>query len=439
MALLFNVEWRVRLPSSKNYQLRLRGLGGRVRSWRNQLGLQDYKDETVPSILEVHCNNQDLATISRRYEYLPHCGTASNSLYKKLAKDERLFLFLDPDPMGNPDHDSFVFSRDQSRKGFGESRIVTACVGLSWRPWHIKHERVHIVNATSFDIWAPITAGLRSACVPLDVQFLDERLLNKSCIPKCSEALTFLDVLVHSTMAVQTYSDYSWALELPRSLPSYKSWKPTDPDCSSECPCAPPYPKLTWNVDGKGVATAHQYRKAAAAFERAAKTSPRVFQLKASSEGPNTRIRIALNVRTLIHRTRRRLSGLEGTVNVAWRLVTNHADLSTQPFKKFTLQNNASDPEYSISVTPTYLRGSQLKSLQWMITQELGKRITIAETEEAVYSGLGWRLEARAELERYVRGGVLADQPSFGKTVTTIALIQNEFETNAPEALLQKS
>ncbi|USP75190.1 uncharacterized protein yc1106_02464 [Curvularia clavata] len=436
---LFEVEWKMRLPDLKSYPLRIRGLGDRASSWRNRLGLQDYKEETVPSILEISCNDQELMAVSGQYEYLPHCGTASNSLYKKLAKDERLFLFLDPDPIGNPECDSFVFSRDQSKKGFGESRIITAYIDPSWRPWHIKHEGVHIVNATSSDIWAPITVGLRSACIPIDVRFLDERFLSKSCIPRCSEALTFLDVLVHSTITVQTYSDYSWALELPRSLPSYISWKPIDLNCSSECPCAPPYPKLIWSVDEKGIATAHQDHKAAAIFERATKTSPPIFQLKASNEGSNTRIRVALNVRSLIHRARRRLSVQKGTMKVAWRLVTNHVDLSPQPFGRFTLQNNARDPNYNISVTPTYLRGTQLKSLQWMITQELGKRITIAETEEAIHSGLGWKLEALAEVERYVRGGVLADRPSFGKTVTTIALIQNEFETNTPEAILQKN
>lgn len=142
---------------------------------------------------------------------------------------------------------------------------------------------------------------------------------------------------------------------------------------------------------------------------------------------------------SLIHRARRRLSGVEGTINVAWRLITNHVDLSAQQFDKFKLQNNASDPDYTVSITPTYLRGSQLKSLQWMVNQELGKKITMVETEEAIHPGLGWRLEARAELERCVRGGVLAHRPSFEKTVATITMIQNEFDTIKPQDILEKN
>jgi len=71
-----------------------------------------------------------------------------------------------------------------------------------------------------------------------------------------------------------------------------------------------------------------------------------------------------------------------------------------------------------------------------MKKQELGKEVTITEVEEAMEPKLGWRAEARAQTKIMVRGGVLADLPSFGKTVTTIALIQHEFEQNVRDAIV---
>jgi hypothetical protein len=49
-----------------------------------------------------------------------------------------------------------------------------------------------------------------------------------------------------------------------------------------------------------------------------------------------------------------------------------------------------------------------------MKRQEQGKTITITEVEEAVGLELEWRVEVRAQVDLTVRGGVLADLPSFG-------------------------
>lgn len=72
-----------------------------------------------------------------------------------------------------------------------------------------------------------------------------------------------------------------------------------------------------------------------------------------------------------------------------------------------------------------------------MHEQEADLPLTVTETEEAVHEGLDWRAEARAESTVQIRGGVLADLPSFGKTVTTIALIPSEFEKLTPESIIE--
>ena len=48
------------------------------------------------------------------------------------------------------------------------------------------------------------------------------------------------------------------------------------------------------------------------------------------------------------------------------------------------------------------------------------------EVEEASITQIGWRAEGRARKPILVRGGVLADQVGYGKTVTTLALIDTQ-------------
>jgi hypothetical protein len=49
------------------------------------------------------------------------------------------------------------------------------------------------------------------------------------------------------------------------------------------------------------------------------------------------------------------------------------------------------------------------------------------EIEEALLPHLGWRAEGRATKNITIRGGVLADQVGYGKTATTLGLIDSQF------------
>ena len=193
------------------------------------------------------------------------------------------------------------------------------------------------------------------------MRFFDEQRPSKNSISQCSQALNVLDVLVHSEVCVQTFSDYSWALKRPRLLPSCSSWQPVEPSSTETCSCAPRYTGLIWNVNGKGVATAHEDRQAAAVFECAIKHRPEIFHLESSSEEAGTRIQVALDIMSLVHRACGRLLSPEATVTAAWRLITDHVDLPSQPFAKFRLQSNARDLTEPVATAPSYLRGAQLR------------------------------------------------------------------------------
>jgi hypothetical protein len=126
----------------------------------------------VPKSINIQSDYQDWAVVIGDYRHLPHCATAFTSLYKKSIEDNSMYLFLDPDPIGRLDHDSFVFSHDHTRKHYGESRRSLVRVHPSWRSWHVEDDRVHIITTTVPNVWAPAVMTLVSASVLLNVDFL---------------------------------------------------------------------------------------------------------------------------------------------------------------------------------------------------------------------------------------------------------------------------
>ncbi|KAJ4354998.1 hypothetical protein N0V95_003335 [Ascochyta clinopodiicola] len=250
-------------------------------------------------------------------------------------------------------------------------------------------------------------------------------------------------IRMQEELPTQKLSEYSWALERVKAAPALADWQAVGCGTCDDCVCAPAYPNLLWSVDNTGKATPHEDRKAAAIFERGIKTRCPVFHIEATVGMNQTRIEIGINISSLVHRARGRLArsgNVSGFVASSWRILTDHADTGPSRFPKFQLRSNATDLPFSGRLRlQNKLRGAQPRSLTWMRAQEAGTLLTITEVEEAVHASLGWRAEARAETSIEVRGGVLADLPSFGKTVTTIALIQSEFEEHPPEDIVKQN
>ena len=434
---LLHLQWELQTPSGTKHQLCLNSSDERSRSWRARLGLPDYVAETVPSQLNIQCNDRNLQALNGQFNYLPDCGTASSCLYKR-SSDPPLYLFLDPNPIGPPKADNVVLSYDCSRKHYDEGRITIASMDSSWRPWTMTKGRTSLITARQPGVWHSIVMPLSSACGIVDVRHLVKSQLSPGAVQDCSKVLTCLDVHVQECIPTHLFHAYSWALEQLKTLPSFSDWQEVSASFAQECSCAPPYPELHWNVNEKGVATAQEDRKSAAVFERAIKSRPSAIQINVTGGPDHTRIRVGLNVASLLHRVKASL-GHEESVNTAWRLLTDHVNIPAQPFTKFYLRSNTADTTTVTSTLPSYLGSAQAKSLAWMIKQEQGKKMVITEVEEDIHTGLGWRLEARAQTTKTARGGVLADLPSFGKTVTTIALIQNEFNLKTPEAIVAQN
>ncbi|KAH7091264.1 hypothetical protein FB567DRAFT_269948 [Paraphoma chrysanthemicola] len=432
---LLNATWEIYLPHSTKHTVSVEASPTRFSSWRSRLGLPDFKEETVPMTLHVKSRAKECAALNGQFEHLPWCGSASHSLYKRTTGSD-LYLFLDPSLIGKAEEDGFVFSQDCGLTTYGESRICLARVNTNWRPWLVKEGTSSSVDVAIPGIWLAAPTRLSSVDLPLHVSITTANSVSR-VQEDCSRPVVVLEALAQEPLRVKSFDEYAWALQQAKHCPKFSSWQSVVA-ASSTCVCAPVPPSILWHVDDKGIANPHEDRKMAASFERATKTRPAIFHIQAVSETTSTKVQVSLNVQALIHRAVGRMTR-PGLVTTAWRLATDHEDLAPEPFPRFRLSSNSGDDPLVLSPSLSYLRNTQPRSLAWMEKQEMGKNLTISEVEEAVEANLGWRAEARAQNLITVRGGVLADLPSFGKTVTTIALIQNEFEHHTPEAILQRN
>jgi hypothetical protein len=105
----------------------------------------------------------------------------------------------------------------------------------------------------------------------------------------------------------------------------------------------------------------------------------------------------------------------------------NDLILAYRPKAKFAIGSNRNDRE---SQQPPHfrnfpLRVEQIRALTWMKQQESEQAGAFVEEEvsEAYLAPMGWRAEGRAERPKHVLGGVLADEVGFGKTATTVGLV----------------
>ncbi|KAF2819824.1 hypothetical protein CC86DRAFT_334939 [Ophiobolus disseminans] len=434
---LLDVSWKVHLPVATTHKLHVSGSAARYRSWRSQLGFPDYKSETVPVCLQIRGLGDNCESLVGDFHLLSQCGTASNSLYKRSTGSD-LYLFLDPSLTGKSEDDGFVYSHDCGRKRYGEHRISSASINTFWRPWNIQDQLSHDVEAVVPGIWLAVAMRLETFDPLLDARVLVDGKSLAKLQYDCSRPLVLLEITTPERLSVDQFDGSSWVLQHAKSLPSFSTWQSSFMRSPDGCPCAPTHPPVLWHVDTKGVATPQEDRKAAASFERAIKKRPPVFQLQAKASTTGSEIQILLNVAALVHGATRHLSH-SSAASTAWRLVVDHADLAPEAFPKFRLLSNSADTPCTLSPAISYLKHAQPRSLAWMKKQELGMAITITEVEEVVEPKLGWRAEARAQISLAIHGGVLADLPSFGKTVTTIALIQSEFEEHTPDSIIRNN
>nr|POE93396.1 putative atp-dependent helicase c17a2.12 [Quercus suber] len=468
VSFLFDGKWLCRTACDRICRATITPLDARNPSWWARNGMFDFRDHKQYDRLEVQIPADDEGSfetpISGVYRHLPDCGKACNSLYKRVMSDSErpVYLFLDPTRTGDETADEFVFSFNKDQMEYEEVRRTIARVDAQWRPWD-PLDRVRAKQG--IDKGTSVRISTDAYCMPLPVTLRPRRAelhirlptQEDSRLSPCNEATLMLDCewtnpsditasdrgehLLGKTDDSHFLTTYTWLFEaIRRQLPD-EAWKPLDAATCSRCDatCTPSKPALRWKMSSHGN-TIKPYEDPimAAAYERQIKARPDPIVLSTEVRADKISVKFGINFGTLAHRAMARLpQDVEATLK--WKLYTDGHALLSQSLPKFKLADteDATCPGIDITLgNKTTLFPKQRTALAWMRAQEKGVSWMLEEAEEAGIRQLGWHVELRAQTLMYARGGVCADHPGFGKTVTSLALIQSELNEKDRDAIL---
>lgn len=478
---LLDGAWDFCLPRVREVALTIASVGAPVESWQASIGLDaEWKTSTRFRGWTVGASDADAAhldvDVRGEYELLDRCGGAMNCMHKRSGAGPPLYLFLDPERTGTADGDRVVFASSAGRMGYGSARRTVGTLDASWRPWSVGKKqpgaRSDTVPCLVRGAWVA-ASGL--ALVPLSFAGAKvaapaepPRLALRGSAPDGPPAVPLLrcEVPLGDGAAAAGWPAGGWGhlpvgkskarfesiawiterLELPAAVRGWTALEAAEAVVawhSGASPCeasAPSMPRLRWVANARGQVTALEDPVQAGAYEQALKRRPAPFGVAMRAdpaEGGATvgQIEVSANPLALALRALALMpTGGDGAAaELAWRVVP-HSD-AKEPRPPLRLSSNKQDeaagqpPHFQAfsgrcgRVLP--LRPEQQRSLAWMLRQEAPDAPPFVEQEvgEAALPALGWRLEARARVPRLVRGGVLADEVGYGKTVITIALI----------------
>ena len=483
---LLDGSWEIRLPVNHTFAVSISPTGELTDSWEKRLGIQDkeFVDKQVFKSLKVAPASDSASNVSLGkpvhgiYDLLEHCGTASSSLHKRRAAannhDAPLYLFFDPDRNGLPSKDSYAFSTQKRSLEYREVRQVVAKVDSSWRPPYKNAGKEAVVplkaNCTVLGQWILYPLQLETHKGPqgssrylkseisMPVFGADHDLSQSSaediygCLHEAATtALLSCEVprqsvdtvgwqvghwtLVDQKSERRIAAAFAWLFARVRDLGKFScDWRSLGscPNGYRKCPvCAPEPPRILWTSSRstkKKKILPYEDNREAGIFERKMKARPTPFIVETSIDDDETgRLRVGLHLPTLAHRALATLGNITGSddVEIKWRLDTRFEAPTRYKLREFTLTNNklAAEAEYDFP-TGEQLRPDQKRSLQWMIGQEADDMaFHEEEIEEETLSQLGWRAEVRVRRTQSVRGGILADDVGYGKTATTLAMI----------------
>ena len=455
---IFSGVWQICAPLSSKREMKIHGTGAREASYEQMCGLQTacHKDAVVWSELMVTGRDEDVIELDTEirgtYERLERCGTANATLHKKKATIDgpAVYLFLDPSKYGDPDGDMFVFSFEHGRISGYESRSTVAQVTHEWcyadvthkpEPVNIYHRRWRKVEARlePYGLDAFIECQTLKTGTVVTIADVECHQSNVPILSFSAPAATINSVwqkgpwkVLDPILNPSLETNFSWMVQRAAGFSGFQEWNsvedsaPFNAENHAPCAsCAPQKPRVLWTRVGKQI-KGYEHPHDAGRYERLMKAKPPPFQVfHRVDENNDGRLLVTLNIQTLLHQAYGKLIGPgvnNNGVSFSWRLLPN-AYNTKAILPKFNFIGNQEFPQARPPGFKVELRPEQQRSLFWMKCQEEGADFEEEEVEEAFLPLTAWRAEGKATVQRNVRGGVVADEVGYGKTIISLGLI----------------
>jgi SNF2-related domain len=348
-------QWEVCLPITTQFKLYVQGIGKRVPSWRNRLGLKgEFEHEYQFETLRISCEPSQnslvpsdwQALIEGDYVLLPKCGGACGSLRRKIndGEGDSMFFFLSSGRSTLYRDDVYVISPSFHRTSYGEYRETCLEIEQGFDPNTACDLRV---QCSTFGKWmiqenAAMKESFGSTVILIRPTLSLDVPLRSSGWEVCPELLS-------STVSVDRNEDIVYqCLKLGGSVEvnlqkskkilkdiAFATSRWTIPDIFSDgkwlalcqmdestaaltdvarCEkCAPLKPRVKWTLVSKGKKSSFvplEDGKEAAIYERALKARPKpwLLRIKISSdlshdeETTTMNIQVGCNVTSLVQR-----------------------------------------------------------------------------------------------------------------------------------------
>ena len=482
-------QWKFRLPKLEPAVICIRREGPPVPSWKNRMGLLDFRTQMVSARLRVTHNDilsrPEDPRIDGLYELLPACGTANGSLHRNIDRSG-VFLFRETVRDRDPENDYFVFATDHRRLGHREQREVLARLPPTWRSERTPAERREVVEyrgewidsamklETLEETRPPMYRSIRGD-IPLNGFGEWSQHSRKNCR---NSAIALM------TIEVPSKSNNSKGNQLELRLDGHKTWKlgsgalkrrkklgpileqarllnnfpkalrvlsiPSNISMRLlrwwKC-CRRPKKQTRWRwskagnrVQPHGHGLLKSKHRRARDWQGSWKGRPAIFKVRQKQNSRDTKkLMISFNLLALIHRALARLKWKPsmGKPTLSWSLDVNYDRPPAQHKNRFTVKPNFSHPEVDFTFGEGQgLSAMQKRSLGWMIAQESVDNEPWVEKQiaEMRIGQLKWRAQVQASIRKRALGGALADTIGAGKTPMTIGLIHHQKAQTDAEA-----